>query len=132
MAINKRLERTAPPHHIDDIVITEEAIRHRVRGLVGEMLDDCRVEDLVIIGILRGSFMFLADLVRELYGHGVHPRIDFMTLSSYGAGTESSGKIVVRKDITVDVKDVDVIVVDDILDTGRTLEFALAQGRALN
>jgi hypoxanthine phosphoribosyltransferase len=80
----------------------------------------------VVIGILRGSFIFLADLVRELYVHGVRPRIDFMTLESRGAGVESTGSVLIRKDITVDVKGSDVLLVDDILDTGRTLRFARA------
>jgi hypoxanthine phosphoribosyltransferase len=80
--------------------------------------------DLVMIGILRGSFMFLADLVRDLNGHGYHPRIDFISLESYGSGTESSGEVMVTKDISLDVADADVLLLDDILDTGRTLCFA--------
>ena len=132
MAINRRLRNSAPPHHIDDVLITEDAIEERVDRLVTEMVDDCRVEDLVLIGILRGSFMFLADLVRALYRHGVHPRIDFMTLASYGAGTTSSGKVAVRKDISVDVDGAYVILVDDILDTGRTLDFAIRHLRGRN
>lgn len=125
MAINRRLRESAPPHHIDDVVLAERAIQERVDHLVAEMVEDCRVEDLVLIGILRGSFMFLADLVRALYRHGVHPRIDFMTLSSYGSGTTSSGEITVHKEISVDVEGAYVILVDDILDTGRTLHFAI-------
>jgi len=77
-----------------------------------------------MIGILRGSFMFLADLVRDLYPHGVHPRIDFLTLESYGSAMESSGRVTVTKDITVDVNGAEVILIDDILDSGRTLSFA--------
>lgn len=94
------------------------------------MLAACRVEDLVLIGILRGSFMFLADLVRELYRHQIHARIDFITLASYGGGTQSSGQVQIRKDFTVDVTDSDVLLVDDILDTGRTLTFAASHVRA--
>ena len=112
------------PHHINDVLITAEQIQQRVDRMVVEMADDCRVENLVMIGILRGSFMFLADLVRALYHHGIRPRIDFMTLESYGAGTESSGTVRISKDIGVDVKGADVVIIDDILDTGRTLSFA--------
>lgn len=112
------------PHHTNDVLITAEQIANRVDELVADMADDCRVEDLVMIGILRGSFMFLADLVRALYHHGIRPRIDFMTLESYGAGTESSGKVHISKDINVEVKGADVVIIDDILDTGRTLSFA--------
>ena len=126
MNINRRLRESAPPHHIDEVVIPAERIRERVDTLVAEMIEDCRGDDLVMIGVLRGSFMFLADLVRALYQHGVHPRIDFITLSSYGSGTESSGRVEVRKDISLDVTGADVLLVDDILDTGRTLAFACA------
>lgn len=113
------------PHHIRHIVFTDQQIRARVDELVEEMADDCRSENLVMIGILRGSFMFLADLVRDLYRHDLHPRIDFMTLESYGAGTESSGQVAVTKDVSVDVQGADILLIDDILDTGRTLTFAM-------
>lgn len=113
-----------PPHDISDVLISAEQIRARVDALVLEMLDDCGADDLVVVGILRGSFMFLADLVRGLYEKNVHPRIDFMTLESYGSGTTSRGTVVIRKDITVDVNGADVVLVDDILDSGRTLAFA--------
>ena len=113
------------PHHIRDIVISEEQIKQRVTEIVSEMASECRsAEKFVMIGILRGSFMFFADLVRELYRDGIHARIDFTTLESYGSGTESSGVVKIVKEFTVDVKGCDVFVVDDILDTGRTLTFA--------
>ncbi len=112
------------PHHTREIVISAHEIRHRVDQLVEEMRHACRGENFVMIGILRGSFIFLADLVRALYHHGVHPRIDFLTLESYGSGTESSGHVKVAKDISTDVRDAVVMLVDDILDTGRTLSFA--------
>jgi hypoxanthine phosphoribosyltransferase len=105
-------------------MITAEAIAARVDALVTEMEPHCRAKNFVMIGILRGSFMFLADLVRDLYQHGVHPRIDFLTLESYGAGMESSGTVKVTKDITVDLTGAEVLVIDDILDSGRTLTFA--------
>ena len=105
-------------------MLSAQEIRNRVDELVEEMRHACRGENIVMIGILRGSFIFLADLVRALYHHGVRPRIDFLTLESYGSGTESSGTVRVAKDITMDVKGADVMLVDDILDTGRTLVFA--------
>jgi hypoxanthine phosphoribosyltransferase len=112
------------PHHINDVLITADQIAARVDEIVTDMESHCRADHFVMIGILRGSFMFLADLVRDLYQHGVHPQIDFLTLESYGSGMESSGQVQVTKDITVDVKGADVLIVDDILDTGRTLAFA--------
>jgi hypoxanthine phosphoribosyltransferase len=119
------------PHHIREILIDADRIEQRVDDLVVDMAHDCRADNFVMIGILRGSFMFLADLVRDLYRHDVHPRIDFLTLESYGAGTESSGTVTVTKDVSVDVTGADVLLVDDILDTGRTLSFAvdLLQGK---
>lgn len=69
--------------------------------------------------------MFLADLVRALHRHDLHPRIDFMTLQSYGGGTVSSGNVRILKDISVDIDGADVLLVDDILDSGRTLRFAV-------
>ncbi|MGA1530410.1 MAG: hypoxanthine phosphoribosyltransferase [Kiritimatiellia bacterium] len=109
---------------LGDVLISAEDISRRVDEMVTEMESHCRAEHFVMIGILRGSFMFLADLVRDLYQHGVHPRIDFITLESYGSGTVSSGNVKVTKDITVDVKDAEVLLIDDILDSGRTLAFA--------
>ncbi len=111
-------------HTLGGMLISAEQIAERVDQLVAELQAHCRVENLVLIGILRGSFMFLADLVRDLYQHGVHPRIDFITLESYGSGTESSGTVRITKDITVDVNGAVVLLIDDILDTGRTLSFA--------
>lgn len=112
------------PHHVRDVLISAQEIRNRVDELVEEMRYACRGENFVMIGILRGSFIFLADLVRALYHHGVRPRIDFLTLESYGSGTESSGHVKVAKDITMDVQGAEVMLIDDILDTGRTLAFA--------
>jgi hypoxanthine phosphoribosyltransferase len=120
-------------HHIQHRLFSAEAIRARIDALVEEMAADRkswpdsgdRNSNFAMVGILRGSFVFLADLVRALYFHGIHPRIDFMTLESYGSGTESSGRVTVSKDISLDVSQATVIVVDDILDTGRTLSFAV-------
>lgn len=98
-------------------------IKERVEALAAEIANKIPGEFL-IVSLLRGSFMFTADLVRELYAIGVHPQIDFMTLSSYGSATESTGKVVVGRDVTDDVKDRQILILDDILETGRTLRFA--------
>jgi hypoxanthine phosphoribosyltransferase len=118
-------------HHVQQVLFSADQIGTRVRALVGDVARGCRGDNLVLIGILRGSFIFLADLVRELYRQDVHPRIDFMTLESYGAGTESSGTVRVVKGAGMDLAGTDVIVVDDILDTGRTLNFARQHLREL-
>ncbi len=113
------------PHHTRDVLFTAEQIERRIDELVDEMASACRAENFAMIGILRGSFVFLADLVRALYYHNVHPRIDFITLESYYSGTESTGHVHVAKDLAMDVSGATVILVDDILDTGRTLSFAV-------
>jgi hypoxanthine phosphoribosyltransferase len=113
------------PHHTNTILFSASDIDARLDALAQEMAVGCRDRHLVIVGILRGSFIFLADLVRKLHAHGVNPQIDFMTLLSRGSGVETTGKVIIRKDITVDVKDTNVVLVDDILDTGRTLNFAV-------
>ena len=108
-------------HDVKEILIDKAAIAARVDELVDELIETSQPENLVVIGILKGSFMFLADLMRSLHRHSIHPRIDFMTLSSYGHGTESSGVVEIIHDIREDIAGADVLLVDDILDTGRTL-----------
>jgi hypoxanthine phosphoribosyltransferase len=124
MSRNRRLRESTDPHHVREVLFSAAQIQARVNSLVEELSAECKVDDLVMVGILRGSFMFLADLVRDFYLHEVHPRIDFMTLSSYGAGTASSGRVEIQKDLRVNVEGADVLLVDDILDTGRTLRYA--------
>lgn len=81
------------------------------------------VKDLLVIAVLKGSFIFAADLLRALHETGLAPEVEFITLSSYGSGTVSQGVRIV-KDIDSDVRDRDVLLVDDILESGRTLLFA--------
>ncbi|MEN7974113.1 MAG: phosphoribosyltransferase family protein, partial [Verrucomicrobiota bacterium] len=110
-------------HDVKEILIDKDTIARRVDALVDEIIAANQLEKLVVIGILKGSFMFLADLMRSFHRHGVHPHIDFMTLSSYGSSTTSSGKVEIIHDIREDLSNADVLLVDDILDTGRTLAF---------
>ena len=112
------------PHHIKNVLITEEQLHARTKALAQEMRQDCSTPGFVLVGILRGSFMFLADLVRELHWAGAQPRMDFMTLESYGGGTTSGGVPRITKDVHLDMEDSEVVLVDDILDSGRTLTFA--------
>lgn len=117
-------------HHVRHVLYTAAQLQARVESLVEEMGACCRSENLVMLGILRGSFMFMADLVRYVNRHDMHPRIDFLMLSSYGAGTESAGQVRLVQDLTLDVRGADVVLVDDILDTGRTLAYAVERVRA--
>jgi hypoxanthine phosphoribosyltransferase len=80
--------------------------------------------DLLVVSILKGSFVFAADLIRALHNAGLAPEVEFLSLSSYGVGTSSSGEVRVVRDIDSDVKGRDVLLIDDILESGRTLSFA--------
>ena len=111
------------PHHIREVLFTGEQIQQRVQTMIDEIAGTCETENLVMLGILRGSFIFMADLVRGFAQHNLHPRIDFITLSSYGSGTESKGTVKITHDTDEDLRGADVVIVDDILDSGRTLAF---------
>lgn len=82
--------------------------------------------DLLVVPVLKGSFMFAADLLRALHGSGLTPEVDFIFLSSYRAGTASSGRVEMLRDIESAVSGRDVLLIDDILESGRTLAFAKA------
>lgn len=103
---------------LERVLYREAQIRARVRELAGEIERDYAGKDLVIVALLNGTVLFLADLIRELN----RPlRLDFMGVSSYGSGTRS-GELVFTKELRIDVRGRDVLLVDDILDTGRTLK----------
>jgi len=110
-------------HDVKEILIDKATIARRVDELVDEIIATNQTGNLVVVGILKGSFMFMADLMRSFHRHDVHPRIDFLTLSSYGSGITSSGEVEIIHDIRESIADANVLLVDDILDTGRTLAF---------
>ena len=125
-----RVNAPVPPawrREVDRVLIQEERIRKRVRALAAQIEKDYRGRDLVMVALLNGTVMFLADLIRHLR---LPLRLDFIGVSSYGAGT-SSGDLVFTKELRLDVKGRDVLLVDDILDTGRTLKRVSATVRAL-
>ncbi|MEO0294261.1 MAG: hypoxanthine phosphoribosyltransferase [candidate division WOR-3 bacterium] len=105
-------------------LITEKDIKKRIKELVEKIAKDSLGKEIFIIGILKGSFIFLSDLLREFYNHNIHPSLDFITIESYGKGKISTGKLKLLRDITVDIQNKWVLLVDDILDTGRTLAYA--------
>jgi hypoxanthine phosphoribosyltransferase len=100
-----------------------KAIAARVEALAGEMAVELP-KDVLVVSLLKGSFMFTADLVRAMHKHGLHPQIDFMGLSSYGNRTTSSRKVTITQDLSGEVAGHDVLIVDDILESGRTLAYA--------
>ncbi len=112
------------PHHTERILFDELSIRRRIPKLAEEIAVASSSPTLDVIGILRGSFIFLADLVREFHVHHVRTRVDFIVAESYGVGTDSSGQVRLLRDFDLDVRGSEVLLVDDILDTGRTLAFA--------
>ena len=101
------------------ILISESEIKKQVKKLGKKITTDYQDKELLVIGILKGSFIFVADLVREIK---LNVYVDFMQVSSYKTSMESSGEVIFVKDLTSDVKNKHVLIVDDIIDTGRTLE----------
>jgi hypoxanthine phosphoribosyltransferase len=113
---------TVDGHRID-VLFSETLIRHRIDELAGEIAAR-KPHRLLVVPVLKGSFIFAADLIRAMHHAGLSPEVDFMILASYREGTRSSGKVDVLRDIESEVKDRDVLLVDDILESGRTLAFA--------
>lgn len=112
---------------MERVLITEEQIAQRVRQLARRLERDFKGRDLIIVPLLTGTVMFMADLLRHL---ALPLRIDFMGVSSYGAGTES-GELVFTKELRMELRSRDVLLVDDILDTGRTLKRVSEKLRSL-
>ena len=109
-----------------------EAIALRVDQLAGDIAAR-RLDDLMVVAVLKGSFIFAADLIRALHRHGLEPEIDFVYLASYDGKRVSRGEVRVLRGVESDIKGRNVVIVDDIFDSGRTLAFAkalLAEGGA--
>lgn len=105
------------------IVFSEDMIAARMT----ELADEIKIRGLerpLIVAILKGSFVFAADLIRALYKADMEPEVDFLTLSSYKKSRTSSGKVEILRDLDLSVEGRNVIIVDDVLDSGRTLAFA--------
>lgn len=105
------------------VLIDADRLATRVSELASEIVADMSREFLVV-PILKGSFIFAADLLRALHMAGGKPDMDFLTLSSYGAGTQSGGEVRISRDIDVEIIGRQVLIVDDILESGRTLSVA--------
>jgi hypoxanthine phosphoribosyltransferase len=106
-----------------ETIYSAEAIAARIAELAAAIARHVQGR-LLIVAILKGSFVFASDLIRALHRVGVEPEVDFLTLSSYRASMQSSGQITVLKDVESDVSGRNVLIIDDILETGRTLAFA--------
>lgn len=103
---------------IQKTLISRQQIAERIKQLGKQITEDYKGKDLLVIGVLKGAWIYLADLLREV---DVNVEVDFMSVSSYGAGTSTSGSITIVKDLSVDVAGRHVLIVEDIVDSGLTL-----------
>jgi len=106
-----------------EVIFAPEAIAARLDELAREIAG-AGLENLLVVAILKGSFVFAADLIRALHSVGLAPEVDFMTLSSYRKARISSGQVSILRDMDLEVRGRNVLIVDDVLDSGRTLAFA--------
>lgn len=109
--------------HRIDVLFSEDQIAERLKGLAAEIAA-WAPKRLLVVPVLKGSFIFAADLLRAMHHAGLSPEVDFMILSSYRAAMKSSGKVEVLRDIDSEIQGRDVLLVDDILESGRTLAYA--------
>jgi hypoxanthine phosphoribosyltransferase len=107
---------------VGEVLIEQEALRRRVIELGEEISHDYAGRDLLLVGVLKGAVFFMADLMRRLT---IPCEIDFMAISSYGAGTDSSGVVRILKDLDINIEGRDVLVVEDIIDSGLTLSYLI-------
>jgi len=114
---------TDNPKERIDVVFSAEEIATRIDG-VAHRIAATGLQRPLVIAVLKGSFVFAADLIRALHRTGLSPEVDFITLSSYRTSTKSSGVVEILRDIETDVKGRHVLLIDDILESGRTLAFA--------
>ncbi|MBU4415503.1 MAG: hypoxanthine phosphoribosyltransferase, partial [Proteobacteria bacterium] len=103
-------------------VLNEDKIEKLVADVAKKISDDYKDSELVLIGVLKGAFVFMSDLMRRIT---IPVKIDFVGISSYGSNTVSSGKIRLTREIEIDIKNKDVLIVEDIVDTGLTLKYLI-------
>lgn len=106
--------------YFEEVLLTQEQIEKRVRELAEQISRDYRDGELILVGVLRGAVIFLADLVRWIT---LDVKVDFIDVSSYGYQTETSGIVKIEQDISLDVEGKDVLLVEDIIDTGLTWSY---------
>ncbi|MDQ8698770.1 hypoxanthine phosphoribosyltransferase [Hyphomicrobium sp. LHD-15] len=116
-------ERTSGAQSEPEVIYSAEAIAARMEELAQE-ISARKLDRLLIVAVLKGSFVFAADLIRALHRIGLEPEVDFLTLSSYRKSKTSSGKVEILRDLDLGVEGRNVLLIDDVLDSGRTLVFA--------
>jgi hypoxanthine phosphoribosyltransferase len=114
---------------IGEVLVSSEDLQRRVTELGAEISSDYEGRDLVMIGVLKGAVLFIADLMRHLT---VSCEVDFMAVSSYGSATDSSGVVRILKDLEAPIEGRDVLIVEDIIDSGLTLQYLVRNLRARN
>jgi hypoxanthine phosphoribosyltransferase len=107
-----------PPLNIDKILLSEDVILQRVQELGRQITQDYQNKDVLLICVLKGALVFFADLIRSI---DICFNLDFVQLSSYGNNTQSSGSIIFCRDLATDIRDRNVLIIDDIIDSGLTL-----------
>jgi hypoxanthine phosphoribosyltransferase len=112
---------------VGEVLIEEDVLQARIAELGTEISQEYDGRDLLLIGVLKGAVFFMSDLMREL---SIPCEIDFMAISSYGAGTDSSGVVRILKDLDMNIAGRDVLVVEDIIDSGLTLSYLMRSLKA--
>lgn len=107
---------------IGEILISEHEIQNKVAELAKEITEDYRGRDLLLVGVLKGAFMLMSDLARHVT---IPLELDFMAVSSYGSATKTSGIVRILKDLDLDISGRDVLIVEDIIDSGLTLSYLI-------
>ena len=107
---------------VESILISQEQLENIVKSLAKEIEKDYNGREFIMVGLLKGSIVFMAELMTKI---DLDFDIDFMVASSYGGGTESSGKVKIVKDLSISPKDKDILIVEDIVDSGNTLNFVV-------
>ena len=111
-----------PAGRVGEILIPEEALQERIREIAARISEDYAGRRVLVIGVLKGAIFFISDLVRHL---DVACELDFMAVSSYGASTHSSGVVRILKDLDIPIAGRDVLIVEDVIDSGLTLSYLL-------
>jgi hypoxanthine phosphoribosyltransferase len=108
--------------HIGEILVQADELQHRIREMAAEVSRDYMDKDLLLIGVLKGAVFFLSDLMRHL---DIQCEVDFMAVASYGSSTDSSGVVRILKDLDAPLEGRDVLIVEDIVDSGLTLQYLM-------
>jgi hypoxanthine phosphoribosyltransferase len=119
----------AEPQPIGEVLVDAETLQRRVREMGEEISEAYRGKDLLLVGVLKGAVFFVADVMRSI---DVPVEVDFMAVSSYGSATDSSGVVRILKDLDMAIEGRDVLIVEDIVDSGLTLQYLMRSLRARN